>query len=90
MEGTNHDTFWEQLLLFLKDNTIPGGLFILFYRGIGKVSEYFSEKRKSELKEIAKETANNSLMPEINLLKTRFESIEDRLNDILHILAERK
>lgn len=54
-------SFWEQLVLWVKDNVIVFMSFALAWKGIDKVFKYFSEARDAELRKIVHDEMNPSI-----------------------------
>lgn len=54
-QQTDQTDLWKQVVGFLTANTIPGGLFLLMWKGIDSLAKHFAEKRKAELEDMVDE-----------------------------------
>jgi hypothetical protein len=75
--------WWEQVLLWLKDNWFNLSVMFLVYRAIDKVFKYASDGRDEHFKEIVKETVEGDL-------KTINEKLDKLTNSVFEIKTSRK
>lgn len=75
MIPTPNLNIWEQILIWLKDNTIIFMVFALAWKGIDKVFKYFSEARDAELRKIVHDEMNPSIMQLTQQIKELGEAV---------------
>lgn len=94
MTPTPSPSFFEELVRFLKENGIAGGLFLLLWNATGKVATHFSEKRKAEFLKIAEEAVDKyckeELEPELAALRARLDATERRVEHLQELILNKK
>ena len=68
-------SFWTEIWVFVKDNTLQAGIFTLVWKGIDKTFKYFSESRDAELRRIVKE----EVKPDITNLTTAIDELREAI-----------
>lgn len=72
-------SWWEQIFVWAKDNTIIFGAFALAWKAIDKVFKYYSESRLNELRAIVKEELANHTNPQIEKLSTSIDELRESI-----------
>lgn len=68
-------SFWEQVFIWLKDNTIIFMVFALAWKGIDKTFKYFSDARDTELRKIVHDEMNPSIAQLTQQIKELGEAV---------------
>lgn len=67
--------WWQQILIWLKDNTILFMVFTLAWKAIDKVFKYFSEARDAEFRKIVHDEMNPTITQLSQQIKDLTEAI---------------
>lgn len=68
-------SFWEQILVWVKDNVIIFMSFALAWKGIDKTFRYFSDARDAELRRIVHDEMNPSITQLTQQIKELSEAV---------------
>lgn len=94
MAAPTPPNFNDELLGFLKTNSIAGGLFLLLWKGISTIGAHFSEKRRTELKELVDKAiekyCDDEIAPEIKRLEIILVEQEKEIKNLRELLYNRK
>lgn len=94
MSASTPPDIQDQLFGFLKTNTVAGGLFLLLWKGISTIGAHFSEKRKTELKELVdsaiEDYCNKEIIPEFGRLTAIIAEQEKQIIHLRELLFNQK
>lgn len=71
--------FWEQIFLWVKENTIALGSIGLGWKAIDRGFKYLSDGREKELRRIVTEELGKEIQPEIKKLSTSIDELKESI-----------